>query len=50
LGVSKETLDTAAICVCVVAGVYFLVKWKDSGKAVAEVVSEAVLEGSSMEV
>lgn len=45
LGVSRETLDTAAICVCVVAGVYLLIKWK-GGKEVVETISE----GSSIEV
>lgn len=46
LGVSRDTVDTAAMCVCVVAGIYFLVKYKNSGKEVVE----AVMEGSSMEV
>lgn len=46
LGVYKDTFDTLAVCVCVVAGIYLLVKYKNSGKEVVE----AVLEGSSMEV
>ncbi len=46
IGVYKDTFDTLAVCVCVVAGIYLLVKYKNSGKEVVE----AVLEGSSMEV
>jgi len=46
VGIYKDSMDTLAICVCVVAGIYLLVKYKNSGKEVVE----AVIEGSSMEV